>query len=125
MTRILLIGLVGSIGALTRYEMSKAIHRRTARADMATMIVNLVGATALGFVVGTEPKVPLAPDMLTAVTVGFLGGFTTFSTWMVDVVSLAEQGGAGRIRAALNLATTLAGGIVGYGLARWLILLPA
>lgn len=123
--RILLSGLVGSIGALTRYEMSKAIHRRTARADMATMTVNLVGATALGFVVGIDHRVGLEPVTVAAVTFGFLGGFTTFSTWMVDVVALAEEGGPGKIRAALNLGTTLAGGIVGYGLARWLILLPA
>lgn len=115
--KVLLIGLVGAIGALTRYEMSKAIHRRTARADQATMTVNLVGATALGFVVGIDHRAPLDPAILAAVTVGFLGGFTTFSTWMVDVVVLAEEGGPGRLRAALNVGTTLAGGIVGYGLA--------
>lgn len=124
MMRVLLIGLVGSIGALTRYETSKAVHRRTFRADRATMTVNLAGATALGLVVGMDHRVGLEGDIL-AVTVGFLGGFTTFSTWMVDVVSLAEDGGPGRIRAALNLGTTLAGGMVGYGVARWLILLSA
>jgi CrcB protein len=119
--RIIWIALLGSVGALARYELSRAIHHRTERVGMATMVVNLVGAILLGCLLGIDARAPTDPDLLTAGTVGFLGGFTTFSTWMVDVVVLAENGHRGRRRAALNLAMTLVGGIIAYSLARLLV----
>jgi len=115
------IGVLGSAGALARYELSRAIHRRTERGGVATMVVNVIGAIVLGCLVGIEARVQIGPDLLTAVTVGFLGGFTTFSTWMVDVLVLAESGRLGRRRAALNLAMSLIGGIGAYALFRTVV----
>lgn len=119
--RILLIGLLGSIGALTRYELSRAVHHRTERGGVPTMVVNLTGAILFGTLVGIDARSPIEPDLMAALTVGFLGGFTTFSTWMVDVVVAAEDGHQGRRRAASNLAITLAGGAAGYALSRMLV----
>jgi CrcB protein len=118
--RTVWIGLLGSAGALARYELSRAIHRRSERGGVPTIVVNLTGAILFGFLVGIDTRTPIAPDLLAAVTVGFLGGFTTFSTWMVDVVVLAENGHRGRRQAAWNLAITMLGGIAGYVMARLL-----
>jgi len=118
--RIIWIGVLGSVGALARYELARALHHRTERAGVPTMVVNVVGAIILGCLVGIHARAPIEPDLLAALTVGFLGGFTTFSTWIVDVVALAENGHRGRRQAALNLAITLVVGIAGYALARML-----
>lgn len=112
--RLLLIGLLGAVGALARYELSRAVHRLTSRNDLATMIVNISGAVALGFVVGIDSRARIEPHLLAAVTIGFLGGFTTFSTWMVDVIVLSEERRSGKARAVVNLAVTLGGGLAAY-----------
>lgn len=119
--RIIGIALLGSVGALVRYEVSRAVHHRTERGGVATMVVNLVGSILLGCLVGIDARAAADPDLLAALTVGFLGGFTTFSTWMVDVVVLAEGGHRGRRQAAVNIAMTLIGGIVAYWLSRMLV----
>ena len=115
------VGVLGAVGALARYELSRAIHHRTAREGVATMVVNFIGATLLGFVVGIDAQSPMDRGLLTALSVGFLGGFTTFATWMLDVVVLAENGHRGRQQAALNLALTLIAGIAAYALSRMLV----
>lgn len=118
--RLLLIGLLGAVGALARYELSRTVHRRTSRNDLATMIVNISGAVAIGFVVGIDSRARIEPNLLAAVTIGFLGGFTTFSTWMVDVIVLSEEQRSGKGRAVLNLAATLGGGLAAYLAGRFL-----
>jgi CrcB protein len=119
--RIIWIGVLGSVGALARYELSRALHHRTERGGLPTMVVNLTGAILLGALVGIDARGPIESDLMAGLTIGFLGGFTTFSTWMGDVVILAEDGHRGRRRAALNLITTLGGGIAGYAFARMLV----
>lgn len=114
------VGVLGAVGALARYELSRAIHSRTERGGVATMVVNFIGAILLGCLVGIDARSPIGPDLLAAMSVGFLGGFTTFSTWMLDVVVLAESGHRGRRQAALNLGLTLVGGITAYALSRML-----
>jgi len=118
---LLWIGVLGAVGALARYEVSRALHRRTERGGVPTMVVNVIGAILLGCLAGIDASI--GPELTTVAIVGFLGGFTTFSTWMVDVVGLAESGQRGRRRAAWNLVITLTCGVAGYGLARMLVAL--
>jgi CrcB protein len=123
--KVVLIGLFGAVGALARYELSRSIHRRSNRRDLATMIVNLSGALLLGLVVGIDRAAPLDPDMAAALSIGFLGGYTTFSTWMVDVIVLTEDRKSGRVRGLSNLAGTVVGGLLAFGLGRLLAELVA
>ena len=82
---ILLAALTGSCGAACRYWVSGAVQRRSGGAfPVGTAVVNLVGAFILGLVVGAWD----ASAAWTVASVGFLGGFTTFSTWMVETVRL-------------------------------------
>ena len=76
MTAVLL-ALAGGIGALVRAEV--AIHLRR---PYGTMAVNVVGAALLGALVGMGDTV--APATMKVLGVGFAGGLTTFSTWMVE-----------------------------------------
>ncbi len=110
------ISLAGSAGAAARYLLDQTLGRRGSPGTLppGTLAVNLAGAFAAGLATGWlgvdpagvfSPGAPLAPIVL----VGFLGAFTTFSTWMVETIALAE-GGHGRAAAA-NLALTLVGGL--------------
>jgi CrcB protein len=67
------------------------------------MLVNLTGSFALGLIAGSGA----AETMSTMALIGFLGGFTTFSSWMVETVLL----GARSRGAWLNLSLTLLGGV--------------
>lgn len=113
---LVLVSLGGAFGAVLRYWVTGAVTRRvTGTSPVGTLAVNLVGAFALGLVVGGGD-----PDSMTTVTLaGLLGGFTTFSTWMLELVG-GMQGGD-RAPAWINLGVSLVGGVslaaLGYALA--------
>ncbi len=74
-------------------------------APWGVLAVNLVGAFILGVVTGAAP----GRGLLMVAGTGFLGAYTTFSTWMIETEGMAEQG---RISAALlNVVSPLIGGI--------------
>jgi CrcB protein len=114
--RFLLVAMFGALGAVARYLLSGFLQSRS-RFDfpVGTLVVNLAGAFAIGLVAGATS---LGADT-TAEIVGFLGGFTTFSTWMVETIRLGLM--QLRIRAIANLALVLVIGValtaVGYTLA--------
>ena len=79
------------------------------------------GAAVLGFLAGLGT---LSEPATRIVGLGFLGGFTTFSTWMDESILLAEEGGHAGIRAgALNTIGLFAAGItattIGFVLGQW------
>jgi fluoride exporter len=110
--------IAGSVGAAARYGVAGAVQRRTGSSlPVGTAAVNLVGALALGVIVGIFGTGAAG----TAVLGGLLGGFTTFSTWMVETVRLAESP-AWRREALMNVTGQLLAGAalaaVGYYLFR-------
>lgn len=115
----MIVGLAvvaGGLGALARVGVSGGVQRalRTTR-PWGTAMVNVVGALALGLLVGLHDGAGLSDDVLHVVGIGFLGGFTTFSTWMFESVKLIDsEGGAGRRTAFLNVVGPL---VVGVGAA--------
>lgn len=112
MTILLAIASSG-FGALARLEVAEAVQRRTGNTrPWGTSLVNLTGALALGILAGLHERGGVSDAVTTVVGAGFLGGFTTFSTWMVDSAWLAEDRHLGGVpAAALNLAGMLALGI--------------
>ena len=92
------IGLLGGLGAVARVVLGAAVD---ARADSpfpwGTLAVNVAGAFALGVLVGAG----LGGDAYTLAATGFLGAFTTFSTWVVDARLLGARLGAADLAAAL------------------------
>lgn len=93
MTKLLLIACGGGIGAVARYVMSGWGQRLTAGTfPLGTLSVNLVGCLLIGFV-GAVFAGPLIvrEEYRAAVLIGFLGGFTTFSTFGFETFALLSD----------------------------------
>ncbi len=79
---VFLVMVAGGVGAALRYGLSQRI-----RGVLGILIVNVVGSFLLGFLVSHVFGLWWSP----ALTVGFCGGFTTFSTASVDTVALLRE----------------------------------
>ena len=115
----LLVTLAGACGVLARYGISRmTLHHETLL--WATVGINIAGSFMLGLLAAEHW---FSRDVREAVGVGFLGGFTTFSTFSVQVVLEMDAGRADR--AALYVAVSVVGGIAaaaaGYALGRTLV----
>jgi fluoride exporter len=99
------VGLLGGVGALLRFVVDRLIAGRAAGAfPMGTFIVNLTGATILGFLVGLG----FSGNRLLLAGTAALGSYTTFSTWMFESQRLVEDGEFA-VAAANLLGSLLAG----------------
>jgi CrcB protein len=108
------VAALGGTGAVARFLLDGAVSARTPRAlPFGTLAVNLTGAFALGALSGAG----VGGDALRLAGVGFVGAYTTFSTWMLESHRLAEDG-AGRA-AALNVGGSLVLGFAALALGRW------
>lgn len=107
----LLIALFGAAGAVTRYALDGWIGDATGgQFPWGTFAVNVLGAFALGMVVAiTTERLVVGANWRIALGIGFLGSFTTFSTYAYETVRLAEDG-------AVGLALANAIGMVALGL---------
>lgn len=115
------IALGGALGTVGRYELALAEPVTSGHFPWATFTVNLLGAFALGIAIVVLPERRPSTSVSRAfVAVGFCGGLTTFSTWMVESVLLTRDGRGGT--AALYLVVSLLLGLVavlaGVALAR-------
>lgn len=94
MKTILAVAAGGAIGASARYLLTQAIMRLApAGFPYGTMVVNVLGSMVLGVLAGVfalrfSPSHTLQAFLVT----GILGGFTTFSAFSLDVVTLVERG---------------------------------
>jgi CrcB protein len=85
---LVLVGLAGAVGSLLRFAVDGAVTRRFARPlPLGTLAVNASAALLLGALTGLAATTDAA---LIAGT-GLLGGYSTFSTWMLDTHRLAED----------------------------------
>ncbi len=93
MKYLLFIALGGACGAVARYLLSNWAHNLfEGRWPAGTLFVNLVGSFAMGVVFVLIEKQVLHPDWRSVLMVGFLGAFTTFSTFSLDTIALLEHG---------------------------------
>jgi CrcB protein len=109
--RSLWIAVAGSAGALSRYQLEGFISRHARGAfPWGTLVVNASGCFVLGllFTLLTERFLP-HPYLRSALTIGFLGAYTTFSTFAFETVRLAEDGARGL--ALLNVVVSVAVGV--------------
>lgn len=98
---VVLLAVAGGVGALVRAEWTRWAAARWPGAAWGTRGVNLVGATALALLVLASPE----PSVRDVLGMGFLGGMTTFSTWMLDA---DDRGGPDALREiALTLVPAL------------------
>jgi CrcB protein len=111
----LLVTVAGAAGVLARYGISNAFHGPAL--PWATVAINVSGSFLLGVLV-VEPW--FSPQVRAALGVGFLGGFTTFSTFSVQAVLDVDAGEPGRALAyvAASVLGGLAAAAAGFYLAR-------
>ena len=121
MNRYLLISLGAVLGANARYLVGLwAAQRLGADFPYGTLLVNVSGSFVLGFLIAAlEGRLPLPSDLRFFLGVGFLGAFTTFSSFTVETLLLTREAGLG-LGIANILANNLAGlaaALLGFGLA--------
>jgi CrcB protein len=114
MQSILLVGAGGALGAMARFGFSQFINRLWPFAfPFGTLLINIIGSVLMGMVVGALARFapPMAPELRFFISVGFLGGFTTFSSFSLDTVSLLERGEVGQaaLYVALSVVVCVAG----------------
>jgi fluoride exporter len=112
---VLWVGLAGVGGVLARYAISTPFHGTTL--PWVTVAINVVGSFLLGMLVTAHS---FSEETRTALGVGFLGGFTTFSTFSVQAVLDVEAGEPGRAAAYVvaSVVLGLAAAAGGYALGR-------
>jgi CrcB protein len=106
------IAVAGALGTLARYGVGGWISRRNVSAfPWETFAVNVSGAFLIGlvFTAATE-RWTFAPWLRSALTIGFLGGYTTFSTFMFETYRLGED--RAHTLAVLNIVGSCAAGLV-------------
>jgi CrcB protein len=122
MQNIIVIGLAGLAGTLARYWLSSVIDSRTGTSfPFGTLAVNLIGCFVIGFLFyAFADEFVIHPAIRSAVFVGLLGGFTTFSSFGIQTFTLLENGQV--LWAALNILLSNLGGLMlvwfGYILSR-------
>lgn len=119
MLRTGLVGLAGALGAMTRYGIGVAVGVRSF--PWATLGVNVAGSLLLGWVLGGPGAGRWGTTLTTVVAVGFLGAFTTFSTFSYETTTLLRDGRPGTAAAyvAASLAATLLASACGYAVGRF------
>ena len=92
MPLVLAVGLGGGIGAISRYSVDRLIeHRVDSVFPWATFVINLSGCFAVGFIIAAVVDRHRAPQWLkVGLTIGFCGGYTTFSTFAQESLDLIE-----------------------------------
>ena len=94
MLRVILIGLAGLVGTLCRYWLSGVLARRYGETFPAgTLAVNVAGCFLIGFLFYMfQERYVVGQTARTVVLVGFLGGFTTFSSYGLQTFTLLRDG---------------------------------
>lgn len=105
---VLGVALAGALGALARYGLGRALQGLSLEFPWGTFVINVSGCLLIAAVGGLALRdSPLAPFLRLDVMTGFIGAFTTFSTFNLETVMLAQ---ASPRRAALYLLGSTAAG---------------
>ena len=123
MTKLLLIGVAGALGAMTRMGLEEWVLP-VSKIPMNTLVINLVGTFILCYLVtGAFVKLKVRKEFQEMITVGFLGSFTTFSALSIETILLLEngQGFLAMLYISMSIIGGLSAGILGNTLGRKLV----
>jgi len=122
MNMILLVALGGAVGSIARYLMASRIQLATGwQFPLGTVLVNILGCFLIGIlyvllVARPDPKHELRALLIT----GVMGGFTTFSSFSLETVTMAMNGNytGASLNVVISVAACLVGTVLGIALAR-------
>lgn len=113
MTGVLCVAAGGALGAALRYLCTLIPIK--CDFPIITLCVNFIGSFAIGFIVGFAAEKKADENLILFLKVGLCGGFTTFSTFSLEVLNLFEQKNyiCGGIYAGLSFALCVIGVMLG------------
>lgn len=124
MKMYLIVAAGGALGAMARYGTDSVVSRWTgAGFPWGTVTVNLLGSLVLGLLIGaTIHGLQLGQETRALVVTGFLGAFTTFSTFSLNTVTLIERGDTGAALGYVLGSVVFGIGLFFVGLRAWRLL---
>lgn len=117
-TTLLLVALLGGVGAACRFVVDGLVRDRVAQGlPIGTAVVNVSGSLIIGLLAGAQLYHGAGGPWLVAAMTGFCGGFTTFSTAMVETARLVQAGELRRAGITLggSLVLTVGAAALGVG----------
>ena len=122
---IFYVALGSAIGGVSRYLLGGLVQRLLDTTYPAgTLFINISGSLLLGAILRYAIETPtLSPEARALLTVGFCGGYTTFSTFSYETVALLKDGewAQAAIYVAASVLLSITGVFLGFGLAREII----
>jgi fluoride exporter len=123
------IAVGSAVGGVSRYLVGGLVQRLAAGTfPTGTLLINITGSFLLGAILRYGIDTPtLTPELRALLTVGFCGGYTTFSTFSYETIALMEDGEWSRaaLYVALSVGLSLLATFLGLVAARELILVRA
>lgn len=123
--QIIYIGIFGGLGCIARFFASDWTYQLAGRSlPYGTLLVNVAGSFLLGFLMTFGLRTTFfSPEVRVGLTVGFMGGFTTFSTFSYETLRLLEEGSVWQAGAniVLNIFLCLLSALLGILVARQLL----
>lgn len=109
--RVFIVAVGAALGGVSRYLLQGWILERTGPSIVALFVINVSGAFALGLVTTLAvDRTLINPEVRLLLTAGFLSGYTTFSSWMLESFQLMQAGDL--VRAAVNVVGSAVIGLV-------------
>ncbi|MEX2349626.1 MAG: fluoride efflux transporter CrcB [Flavobacteriaceae bacterium] len=119
MKEVLYIFLGGGLGSVLRFLISKVLNTQAFHLPAGTMAVNIIGSLVIGLVLGISMKSDtFSNPQLLFLTVGFCGGFTTFSAFALENLAFLKNGDY--VSFALYSLASLILGILAVFLGFWI-----
>lgn len=116
---IMIIAFGGALGTLIRYAMSTLNQRGILGSlPLGTLIVNVTGSFLIGLVWGLSERYAMSPTLRLFLMVGVLGGYTTFSSFSLETLTLVRN--SQYVMAMLNTVGAIVMGLAAVSVGYWL-----
>jgi fluoride exporter len=110
MMHLFLVAVGGCFGAVSRYALSSWIQQSAnSLFPWGTLLVNLSGSFVIGFLYQLFETLIVPPELKSLLTIGFLGAFTTFSSFSMETLNMLRDGEV--MMASVNILVNNAAGI--------------
>jgi fluoride exporter len=117
-SQVLWIAIGGSAGALARFFVATAVSERLGVLfPYGTFLINVTGCFLLGFLAGGIEAQVIPAGVRPALAIGFLGAYTTFSTFGLETLALLEEGSV--LLAVVYVAASVLIGVGAVALGLW------